>query len=328
MLHELPRVLTPGSAAELGIGRARTRTEVRRGNWRIIARGGVLTRPESPRRDDWAALGIAMAGPSAALSGWDAARALGLGSAWPPTDEVLVLSRHASNRVIGQVRIRCTSRPYAVHLTSADQPDHPLTPVAHNARVIADASRYYGALAPVRAMVTGAVQRHLCTVDELLAELRTGPRNDTALFRAALADAVDGARSEAEAVAARRMISARLPAFELNVPIVGPGGALIAVVDVLWRTLRAVLEIDSREYHFGEAQWKATMARHNLLTRCGLAVTHRPPSEISQPGGRWLDEVGRWLQGRACELGVPVPGGHGALRPAAGGPAPYRLVPA
>ncbi len=121
MLYELPRVLIPAFANDLGISRARVRTELRRENWRMIARGAILTRPEEPTRDDWAAVGVALGGPSAALTGWDAARAVGLGDPIPPANEVLVLSRHASNRVIGRVRIRGTARPYTIRLTSADQ---------------------------------------------------------------------------------------------------------------------------------------------------------------------------------------------------------------
>lgn len=312
---ELPRVLTPASAAECGITRARTRTELRRGNWRSIARGAILTRPEDPTRDDWAALGIALGGRSAALSGWDAVRAVGLGDGVPPTDEVLVLSRHASNRVVGRVRIRETARRYTVRLTSADHPLHPLTPIVTPARAIADASGYFRHPDPVRSMVTGAVQRRRCTIDALLAELHTGPRHGSRLFRLALADAVDGARSVAEAAACRRMTAARIPAFELNVPIVDRAGDVIGVADVLWRGLRAVLEIDSREYHLSERAWKQTMVRHNRLTRLGLALTHLPPSVVTGRGTAWLTELREWLAARAAECGTTVPPGTGVITP-------------
>jgi hypothetical protein len=228
---ELPRVIVASAAPSLGISTGRLGTELRRGNWRTFARGAVLTRPEEPTRSDRAALGIALGGPSAALSGWDAARVRGLGSASPPSDEVLVLSRHASNRVLGNVRIRETGRPYRATLTSADAPDHPLTPVVATSRAVADTARYYRTLPPVRALVTSAVQRRRCTLVDLLAELRSGPRNGTAHLRAALADAVDGARSEAEAKALRRLARERVPPFELNVPIVGRDGHVIAVTD-------------------------------------------------------------------------------------------------
>jgi hypothetical protein len=287
MLYELPRLLVPASAAELDISRARIRTEVRRDNWRMIARGAVLTRPEAPTRDDWAALGIALGGPTAALTGWDAARAVGLGDPIPPGGPVLVVSRHATNRVVGCVRIRETTRPYSVRTTSPDNAVHPLTPIVGTARAVSDAAAQFTAANPVRALVTSAIQRERCTVEQLLAELHAGPRNGSRLLRLAMADAVDGARSIAEAAASRRMTRARIPAFELNVPIVDADGRVIAVADVLWRELRAILEIDSREYHLSEADWKRTMRRHNLLTRIGFAATHvhmTSPGQRSTPG--------------------------------------------
>jgi hypothetical protein len=326
VLTEFPRVLIPATAADLGVSRARIRTELRRGNWRELARGAVLTRPEQPDRADWAALGIALAGPSAALSGWDALRVRGLASSSPPGDEVLVLSRHASNRVIGRVRIRETRRAYSAALTSANAGQFALTPIVSTARAVADASRYCHWLGPVRALVTSAVQRKLCTIEELVQELRDGPRNDTAFFRMALRDALDGARSAAEATCARRLARAPVPQFELNVPILDRSGTLIAVADVLWRALRAVLEIDSREYHFSEQDWKKTMARHNRLTRRGLAVTHYPPSIVSGRDRGWLDEVRDWLDIRCRELGLARPRGRGVVRPLCGEPAPLLLA--
>ena len=142
------------------------------------------------------------------------------------------------------------------------------------------------------------------------------------MFRAALADALDGARSAAEAVAARRMTAGRLPAFELNVPIVRRG-VVIYVADVLWRALRAVLEIDSREYHFSETAWKR---RRAATTRSpgrpgGDALSRRPM--ISGPRRAGSAEVEEWLRARADELSVALAPGHrGRYAPARTGRRP------
>lgn len=320
---ELPRVLVPLLAAELGITRAQVRTQVRRGNWRSLARGAVLTRPEAPTRADWADLGLALAGPSGALSGWDAVRSYGLGARFPPPEQVLVLSRSASNRIVGRVRIRETARPYSVSYTSYDS-GYPLAPRVGVARAVADTSLAAVALSAVRGLVTSAVQAGTCRPDQLVAELQLGPRNGSALLRRALADVLDGARSEAEAVAARLLARADVPAFELNVPIVDGRGRVLAVADVLWRALRSVLEIDSREYHYLEQDWKNTMARHNRLTRCGLAVTHYPPSMLAARQSEWLGEVRSWLVARAAELGVPWSRARGVIRASRDGPTPLR----
>lgn len=107
-----------------------------------------------------------------------------------------------------------------------------------------------------------------------------------------------GARSAAEAAAAAaaaRLGRGGVPPFELNVPVVDEQGELIFVVDVLWRELRAALEIDSREYHFSETDWLATLDRHNELTRYGLAVSHYAPSIVTKRGAGWVAEVDDWL---------------------------------
>jgi hypothetical protein len=292
----------------------------------MIARGAVLTRPEEPSRVDWAALGLLVAGPSACLSGWDALRARGLGERNAPSDEVLVLSPTAGNRVIGKVRIRRTHRPYRASVSSFDNAIYPLMPIVGAARAVADCALEYRRLPPVRAMVTGAVQRRACSVTDLVAELDDCPRQHSRPFRLALADAVAGARSAAEAATARRLIRARVPPFELNVPIVDGRGELIYVVDVLWRALRAALEVDSREYHFSEVDWKATLDRHNQLTRYGLAVTHYPPSVVAARGGGWLAEVEGWLGARAAELGVPAITSAGIVAPQPGAEPPPFVV--
>lgn len=313
---ELPRVIVPATAHRLGITRARIRTEVGRGNWQPIARGVVFTRPDAPTREDWAAVGIAVGGPSAALTGWDAVRIRGLGDPTPPAGPVLVLASGGRSRSVGSVWVRRTDRPFIVETTSAHAATHSLMPVVAVSRAIADTALSYSALGPVRALVTSAVQRGSCALTDLVKELDEGPQNGSYFLRRALRAAGNGARSEAEASAAEKLTRADVPPFELNVQIVDERGVVIFVVDVLWRALRAALEIDSREFHFSEAAWRATMARHNRLTRYGLAVTHYPPSVVTARGGTWTAEVGDWLRTRATELGVVVPPGHGPIAPA------------
>jgi len=284
-----------------------------------------LTRPEPPTRTDWARAGLALGGRAAVLSGWDAVRLRDLGAARPPCEEILVLTSGGANRRVGPIRLRPSGRPVRVVRTATRDPAMPFAQLADTARAIADTCLTYRYLGPVRALVTSAVQRGLCTAEQLAGELDAGPRNGSALLRRALADAFDGARSIAEAEACELLAGGGVPAFELNVAIIDVSGRVIAVADVLWRELRAILEIDSREYHFSEPDWKATMRRHNRLLRLGLAVAHYPPSEIRSRGADWVDEVAAWLGARAVELGRPPPATVGVLRPGPSGPAPFVL---
>ena len=305
MRAELPRVLTALGAQQLGLSRAAVRNGMARRGWQPLARGVVLTVPGEPTRADWALAGLAAAGPGSALSGWDALRLLGRGVAarQPPTPDVLVLARHGMNRRIGAARVRVTRRPFTTWHTSVHDPILPLVPVVSAARAVADTALRYHRIDPVRAMVAAAVQHGLCGLDQLGAELAACPRNGSALLRRTLGEIAEGARSAAEAQAADYLRRADVPPFELNAPISDGGGRLVAVADVLWPQLRAVLEIDSREFHFTVAEWQRTMRRHNAIVRLGYALTHYPPSAVG-PG--WTDEVAEWLRSRADELGVPL----------------------
>jgi hypothetical protein len=193
-------------------------------------------------------------------------------------------------------------------------------------RAVADHALDCRDLGAIRTVIGAAVQRRHCTVPELLAEYEAGPRNRSKLLRLALADAADGARSAAEATASRRLARGPVPPFELNVPIVDEQGRLLYIVDTLWRELRAALEIDSREYHFGIEEWESTLERHNELTRYGLAITHYPPRLVTHRGSTFVPDVSDWLLRRAEELRVPLPAGSGIRRPPLGEPPPPFVV--
>lgn len=301
----LPRVLTVRQAIQLGYTLGRIRTELRLGRWDELTRGVYFTRGELPTRADWVRAGMELAGAGAALSGWDAVRAYGLGSDRPPSDEVLVLAVGGTHRLRGRVRIRPSRRP--THATRRLLPGAGRIPVAGVARAVADTALVYRTFAPVRALVISAAQQGLCTAEALARELDDGPRNGSGHLRRALEDVLIGAASVPEAELADLMRGAGLPEFELNVPLVDYRGVVIAVADVLWRELRAVLEVDSRKHHFLETEWRGTMRRHNELTRCGLALTHYPPVELRDNRERVLGEIDQWLRARSAELRLPYP---------------------
>ncbi|MGH8963152.1 MAG: hypothetical protein ACRDWT_18505 [Jatrophihabitantaceae bacterium] len=323
---ELPRILVPLVARRLGLTRAQVRTEIARENWQRMARGVVLTRPDPPTRLDWAETGLALGGPRSALSGWDALRLVGIGDARPPDPQVLVLTESGRSRSMGGVRIRRTDRPFAAHTTSVNHPLLPYSRVVPMARAVVDTAALYEDLRSVRAVVTSSVQKGRCSLHQLVAELGPGRTPGSRLLRQVLGEIADGARSVAEAEAAACLQRADVPAFELNVPIVDRSGTVIFVVDVLWRELRATLEVDSRECHRSDAQWQATLDRHNQLTTFGLSVTHYPPTTIRRRGRPWVGQVEHWLRTRAAEIGVPWLRGTGVVRPPPGSDPPPFVV--
>ncbi len=301
-----PRIITIDLAARLGISRSRVRTELAHGTWRRLAVGVVLTRPDDPTREDWADLGLALAGTGAAISGWDAVRARGFGDRRAPSDRVLVVSGTAMNRLIGDVRIRRTCRSFLRQMQPLDAPYEP-RPLVGLARAVTDTALQHGrSHRATTALVAAVLMRRACDLPELIGEYRAGPRRDSAGLHRALEVAADGARSVAEADAARRLAAGPIPPFELNVPIVDQRGNLLYVVDELWRELRAAVEIDSREYHADPNDWEHMLARHNDLTRWGLAVLHYPPKLVTAPGSRFVRDVGDWLHRRSDDLGVAI----------------------
>lgn len=322
---ELPRVLSARRARSFGLSRSAVRHGIARRGWQPLIRGVVLTSPDAPTRDDWALVGMELTGPRSALSGWDALRTVGLGDRNPPSQRVLVLDRGGEHRVAGGVRIRPTRRPYSTSPLPSVHPTLAFVPVVWVPRAIADTALEYRTLPPVRALVTTAIQRGRCRPEALVAELETGPRNGSSTLRRAIEDVIDGARSIAEAEAVDYLRRVTVPAFELNVPIIDQRGALIAVADVLWRELRAIAEIDSVEFHFGEQAWKGTGRRHNRLTSAGLALEHFPPSEIRTRRLDWARSVEDWLRRRAAELGLAYVVGQGPIRPPESGPPPLVL---
>jgi very-short-patch-repair endonuclease len=303
----LPRVLTVDGADRLGFTAARRRTELRRGHWQRLTVGVLLTRPDEPTRDDWIQVGMVVGGPGAALSGWDAVRLRGLGPSRPPDPRVLVLTTTGHNRLIGGVRLRPSGRPLIASRISGADDTLADVRVAAPGRAVADTALLCTRLEPVRAMVTSAVQRGLCTPDDLIDEYRTAPRNHSAFLRRALLDVLAGARSIAEAEAIQLLHAIGLTGFEANAPIHDGTGRIIYVVDLCWPALQAIVEIDSREFHFGEEEWKATMRRHNVLTGLGFAVAHYPPSDIRRRKKAWAYEVADWLRARAVHLGLHSP---------------------
>jgi len=300
----LPRILDGTQAHEVGISAQTIRTELARERWQAFTRGLYLTSPERPRRSDWAVAGLRIAGPGSALSGWDALRARGLGADRPPIDEVLIIAERGTHRVVGKARVRPSTRPVTtVRLPLADAIT--AVPMVGAARAVADTALTYRTFRPVRALVTAAVQRRLCTPDELEAELEAGPQNGSAHLRDALEDVFGGVESISEAELADLVRAGRYPRVEYNVPILTWDGTHIATADALWRELRAGLEVNSKKYHFYEGTWYSTMQRHNALTRRGLSLTHYAPREIRSEPARVGNEVEEWLRMRATELGLP-----------------------
>jgi very-short-patch-repair endonuclease len=275
-------VLSRAQALSSGYHRTHIDHRLRSGRWRAILPGIYLTTNEAMLRDLLRAA-LLYAGAHSSISGAYALHLHGLRMRRPP--HILVLAERRRRPTCPRwLHIRPTTRLPQPHWYRG-------LAIAPLPRAVADWALQARDLDEVRAVVARVIQRRQCQLAELSTELAAGPRNGSALFRRALTEITAGARSAPEARAASALKRARLGPFEQNASIDR------YIVDFLWRELRAVLEIDSVEYHFDAHNWAATLSRHRELESLGYSVIHIRPAELTDEVA-FVDSIRRWLAAR------------------------------
>ena len=133
-----------------------------------------------------------------------------------------------------------------------------------------------------------------------------------------LADLEAGVRSAPEAEARDLVIASRLPEPLWNHDLFTPDGTWIARPDGWWKE-GVAFEVDSREYHFSEADWQATMLRHERLSAYGIIAIHASPSRIRRHGRDLAGSIRAALRNAAAHPPphiVALPPGSQFRRPA------------
>jgi very-short-patch-repair endonuclease len=268
VLPEEARLLTRADALR-DVGPAAVRYRCRSGQWVRLAPAIYLTTPPVTWLDRLHSAHL-HAGSGCAISGAAALVEYGFRVGRPGAVLVLVACDIAVRSQPG-IRIRRTTRLPAARRCRG----LPLAPVA---RAVADHVVGLRHLDQVQAIVAHAVQRKLCTVADLAVELDAGPRRGSRLFREALRDVGFGANSVPEARAGRLLRAAGVTGFVQNAEVRVGDRRLLA--DFLWPELRAVLEIDSTEFHLTPEDHDATLARDQLLQAAGYIVLHVKPSQL------------------------------------------------
>lgn len=282
----LPRVISRTDALARGVSRHAIDRRLASGRWQRVLPHTYLT-ADSLGWIDRCRAALCFAGADALISGTAALRLCEVRAAGGD-DAVLVLVPPSNRaRSTEWVRVRRTARRPERHADLGPRR-------AEIARAAADFALDARELDNVRALVSEVVRRELCTLDELSHQLRAGPRRGSGLLRQAIAEVSGGAWSAPEARAARELRRARVPRFVQNARIELPDGRFY-LADFLWSELRAILEIDSVEYHINPVHWRATMDRHLELTTLGYSVIHRPPSLVFREPVRFRSEVLTWL---------------------------------
>lgn len=173
--------------------------------------------------------------------------------------------------------------------------------VAAAARAVSDHVHDLRRQSDAMAIVTSTLQRGLCTLDQLQAELRRGAQRGSKLLRIALEDAGHGAHSHPEARAGRLLREAGVSGFGHNVAV--GVAAMTFYGDLVWPELKAILEIDSVEHHFHPADQDRTLRRDHLLQTHGWVVLHVTPSQL-RDGAAFVLLVRHWL-GALSARGTP-----------------------
>ena len=153
----------------------------------------------------------------------------------------------------------------------------PLAPIA---RSCIDAARRLSDAREVTELLADAIQRGLCDVAGLQAELAACSRRGTAVPRAVLAQVDGGARPAAERDAHRLWPRTGLPEPIWNASIYDHRGRLLGIADGWCNDVALAWEIDSVEFHLNPADYARTTKRAARFAAAGAIVIPTLPSRL------------------------------------------------
>jgi very-short-patch-repair endonuclease len=284
ILNEQDEVISRKQALACGMSAEALRMRLRPGGpWQVVLPGIYLTQTGALRYQHRIAAAYLHSGPGLAVTGVGAAARHGIPC--NPGEFVDVLVPHDCKRT--DVRFVRLHRTTVVPKTYNDGG---FVPFAAPARAVADAARLMTDLAEVRALVAGAVQRRKVSIWQLAEELKSGPRQGSALLRQALTEVADGVRSVAEGDLRALARRSKLPEPLYN-PRLYVGEDFLASPDAWWREAGVAAEVDSKEYHLSPEQWAKTLDRHARMTAQGILVLHFPPSKIRSDGRAVAEQI-------------------------------------
>jgi hypothetical protein len=281
-------VVTLKALRRCGLGRSTIAYRCRAGGpWQPLLPGVILLHNGPPTRADRRRAALLYCDESAAaravnseepsrtvLTGLDALELHGLRRIPSPSGAVHLLVPADVRRVGG-------GRLLVERTTRLPRPVPGRWPIAPVARAALDFARRSRDRDVVRTVLAEALQRGLCNVGELGAELAAGPSRGSALPRQVLAEVGDGVRSVAEANARTLLRGSGLPAPLWNPTLVDPAGRFVATPDAWFDDVAMAWEIDSREWHLSPDDYAATVDRRGRLMAAGAVVVHHLPRALA-----------------------------------------------
>jgi hypothetical protein len=289
-------VISGLQAMSLDVGIGAIKYRIRPGGpWQRLFPSVYLTCPGRPTVDQLDMAALLYAGAYSMLTGRAALRRYGILPAATGTVDVLVpASRRRAN--LGDVRIHRTCR--LPTLLAAQGPiRYTLIP-----RAVTDAALETTSIRDMRAIVAVGVDRGRCRPVDLAAELGSSRLHNAATLRTVIADIADGIRSAPEGDLMDLIKRSGLPTPQYN-PRLYVGAELLAVPDAWWEAVGVAAEVDSRQYHFDEADWEATMLRHDRMTVAGIRVLHFTPRRIRAEPDQVIAIISK-----ALRSGAPIAG--------------------
>lgn len=247
------------------------------GPWRRLLPGIVLLQNGDPTLDQLLHAALLLGGPGSLITGLHACRLHGLrrGPVRRADAVVIALLVPVGRQVrsVGFVHVERTRRPPEPVLRDGLR----ITPVV---RASVDAARRLESSAEITELFSDGVQRGLCTISALAAELDSGSRRGTAMPARVLSDVAEGVRSAAERDAKRLWQRAGLPAARWNVAVHDEDGRCLGIADCWIDDVAMVWEIESSEWHLSPEDHDRTVVRAARLVAAGAVYTATKPKRL------------------------------------------------
>lgn len=251
------------------------------GPWQRILPGVVLLFTGRPTRDQQVLAAVLLCGSASVVTGLEACRRLGIRRGPLPRLDERVDPAEVHVLVPAERQVRDTG---FVHVERSGRMPPALErgglPLAGVPRACIDAARRLWSRGDVTELVSDPVQRGLCTVAALGAELDAAPSRGTAVVRDVLRDVRVGIRSAAEQDAKRLWRRTGLPEPWWNATIRDAQGGLLGVGDCWLDEVAMLWEIESTEWHVAPADHDRTVKRAAALTAAGVVYVASKPRAV------------------------------------------------
>lgn len=291
LLRRQDSLVSYQQAVAAGWSAAAIKHRVRSGRWTPLLPRVLLVGGGMPTDRQRCRAALLYAGAEAALTGPTACVLRGLRTSSSALIHVTVPAARP-HEPVAFVRPRPTIRvPSSVLLDGLR--------VVSVERAVIDTGLELGSLHDVRALVAEAVQRGIATLPALAQELEAAPVRGSRRLRQAITEMSEGARSapEAELLAAMKRCR-QLPPYELNVDVHDAAGRWLARPDVVFRSLRVIVEVDGMRWHLSPERWAADVERHTRLEAAGWTVLRYTAARVFADARGVVDEIAACLAAR------------------------------